>query len=115
MTDSILVVDDDPEVLRVVTRMLQRLEFEVVTAGRPSEALTLLMTGARFVAILTDLELPEMTGLDLLDKLAAEKVPIIAITMSGRYDLSGKTHLRKPFRLEEVRSVLQSAGVLKSG
>lgn len=113
MTARILVVDDDPAVLKVVARMVRRLGLEVVTAARPSDALARFVAGERFAVILTDIEMPEMSGLDLLDTLAEGGIEIAMITMSGTYELSSATHLCKPFRLEELQAVLEARGTWK--
>ncbi|BDG06666.1 PAS domain S-box protein [Anaeromyxobacter oryzae] len=67
----ILVVDDEPLVASVIQRLLAG-RHEVVTATRAGEALLLLRAGARFDAILSDLLMPEMTGMELFETLGAE-------------------------------------------
>jgi PAS domain S-box-containing protein len=67
----ILVVDDEPLVGSVLQRLLGR-RHEVVIAGSATEALLLVRAGARFDAILSDLLMPEMTGMELHERLSAE-------------------------------------------
>jgi PAS domain S-box-containing protein len=66
----VLLVDDEPLVLRSVTRMLRRTHT-VVSAGSAREALALIEAGDRFDAILTDLHMPGMSGRDLAASIAA--------------------------------------------
>ena len=68
---KILVLDDEPLVGTVLQRLLGT-RHEVVTATRSAEALRLLRAGARFDVILSDLLMPEMTGMQLHETLEAE-------------------------------------------
>jgi CheY-like chemotaxis protein len=60
----VLVVDDDPAVLRAIARLL-RPESEVVSLTDAHEALRLLESGERFDVIFCDLMMPEMSGMEL--------------------------------------------------
>ena len=72
----LLLVDDDVALARVVGRMLaDRFETTIVNDGR--RALALVTAGERFDGILCDLEMPELSGMDLYDKLV-EIEPTIA-------------------------------------
>jgi CheY-like chemotaxis protein len=110
----ILVVDDDPSVLRVVTRMLKRMGFEVVATTRPIEALERLTDGrSAFAAVLTDVDMPELRGPELLRSMSAAGVELPAILMSGRLDDGSIGHrlLEKPFGDAELRVALAEAGL----
>ncbi|HEY4244548.1 MAG TPA: response regulator [Kofleriaceae bacterium] len=110
----ILVVDDDPSVLRVVTRMLRRMGFEVVSTTRPVEALErVLDPRAAFACILTDVDMPELRGTELLRSVAAAGIELPAILMSGRLDDGsvGRQLLEKPFGDTELRRALAQAGI----
>jgi PAS domain S-box-containing protein len=113
----ILVVDDEPMVASVLQRLLGR-RHEVVTASRASEALLLLRAGARFDAILSDLLMPEMTGMELFEKLRAElpdqAARMVFMTGGAYTDLARAFVSRqkarvipKPIDLEELERVLQ--------
>jgi PAS domain S-box-containing protein len=67
----ILVVDDEPLVGSVLQRLLGG-RHEVVVATRGAEVLVLLGAGARFDLLLCDLLMPEMSGMELYEKLLAE-------------------------------------------
>ena len=67
----VLVVDDEPLVGAVLQRLLGS-RHEVVVTTRATQALTLLGAGARFDVVLCDLLMPEMTGMELFEKLVAQ-------------------------------------------
>jgi CheY-like chemotaxis protein len=79
----ILVVDDDPVYLSIITRMLASESFEVVTTTNPIEGLS-MAARLRPAAILVDYEMPEMSGLDFIARARAaprlHQVPIIMLT-----------------------------------
>ncbi|MCS6913893.1 MAG: sigma-54 dependent transcriptional regulator [Myxococcota bacterium] len=77
-----LVVDDDPPVLRALRRMLSSSEFCVHTAESGQAALE-LCSRRSFDVALVDLMLPEMSGLDLLDRLRRTDSGIEVIMMTG--------------------------------
>ncbi len=65
----ILVIDDEPTLAKVLVRQLgKRHDVRAVTSGR--EALTLLQSGDQFDVILSDLLMPDVTGMDLHDEVA---------------------------------------------
>ena len=77
----IVVIDDDPSILRALRRLLSGAGYEVWTFDRPSALLKsdLPITGA---CLIVDIDLPEMNGVELCATLAASgcKLPVILIT-----------------------------------
>ena len=66
MPDRVLVVDDDPAAREIIARLLEEGSFAVVTAASGSEAIELLADDdANFGAVLTDVSMPDMTGVEL--------------------------------------------------
>ena len=65
----VLIVDDQPEVLRSMRRVLG--QHEVITAQGGVEALQLIESGERFDVLFCDVVMPEVTGLDVLERLQA--------------------------------------------
>jgi two-component system, chemotaxis family, chemotaxis protein CheY len=63
---SILVVDDVDETLLVVSAIARNAGFEVITARNGRDALQLLRAGLEPAAVITDVEMPIMGGLELL-------------------------------------------------
>jgi len=115
--NSLLVVDDEPDLRTLYELTLVREGYAVETAGTVEDAWALL--GQRgFSAVITDMRLPDGTGLELLQRLEAanrtEKTIVITAYGSaqgavealkcGAYD-----YLTKPVDLRQFRSVVASA------
>jgi signal transduction histidine kinase len=66
----LLIIDDEPAILRALTRILN--DLDVVTAGSGSQALALLEADAEFDVLLCDLMMPDMTGADLFEAVSAK-------------------------------------------
>ena len=79
---TILVVDDEPSILSSVTRALSLEGYDVEVAGSAEIALE-KVGGQSFDAILLDVQLPGIDGLQLLDELSKREVSIPVIMMSG--------------------------------
>ncbi len=79
---KILVVDDEPAEREGLARLVGQWGYEVVTAGSGEEALNLIETQHPAV-VLTDLVLPEMDGLTLLQKLKETGRPPIVLLVTG--------------------------------
>ncbi|HVH47056.1 MAG TPA: response regulator [Labilithrix sp.] len=112
----VLVVDDDPLVLRSLTRVLAR-DFEVSSARNGREALDLVRAGGTFDAMLCDLMMPELSGIELHEllerddpELAKRTVFLTGGAFSGRaqtfLEAVGQPHLEKPVDLKLVRELL---------
>lgn len=85
--ETVLVVEDDAEVRRYVTRVLERHGYRVLEAGSGEEAiLAARQFRHRIDALLTDLVLPHMSGLELADQLTAARAGLAIIFMSGYTD-----------------------------
>jgi CheY-like chemotaxis protein len=114
----LLLIDDDPALLSLLRRTLERAGYEVVTAPNGREGLQRLTTGP-FDLLITDIVMPEMEGLELILKLRQTHpaLRIIAISGGGQLRpasylnlarLSGAmTVLAKPFELEELLTAVQ--------
>lgn len=79
---KMLVVDDDPFVRDMLGMILQSNDYEVDTAGNGSEALKKTDATPDFNLVISDMNMPEMTGLELLRKLrdSSNDVPVIILT-----------------------------------
>ena len=64
----ILCVDDEPAVLKVLTRALEH-DFEIVTANDPMKALVLLEHGIDFSVVISDMRMPQMDGAEFLSRV----------------------------------------------
>jgi CheY-like chemotaxis protein len=79
---TILVVDDDPAVLTIVSRMLERRGYSthVAADGAAAEA---ILEGEEVDLIVADLRMPEMSGVELVRRARARRPQVAAIYMSG--------------------------------
>ena len=90
MSDSIervLVVDDEPNMRKVLCALLERSGYEVLSAGDGREAQKCLQRGGIDV-VMTDIRMPRMNGLELLAWCSTEvpDLPVIVITAHGTID-----------------------------
>ena len=114
----VLVVDDEPMLSNVLKRMLMK-EHEVTVVFSSEEALELLSRGERYDVIMSDLMMPEMTGMDLfaevrrLDPPQAERMVFMtggAFTPLARDFLENVPNhrLEKPFEMADVRALVHT-------
>jgi response regulator RpfG family c-di-GMP phosphodiesterase len=110
----LLVVDDEPNICRMVAAVLGRSGFAVETATGGEEALDRFRSEA-FDLLLTDIKMPGMTGLELLQRCREIRPGVPAIVFTGYATTesaaaavrSGADHyLRKPFEIGELRRVV---------
>ncbi|MCB9645633.1 MAG: sigma-54-dependent Fis family transcriptional regulator [Deltaproteobacteria bacterium] len=114
---TILVVDDEANLRKVLAATLRREGFEVLTAQDGVEGLALLAKHPIDV-LLTDLRMPQMDGMALLAQAQAEypEVPVVMLTAHGTVDtavtamkLGAFDYLTKPFDSDELRLVIRKA------
>ncbi len=80
---TILLVEDDPSVRHITARILRRHGYIVVEASKPSEARAISEVGDEIDLLLTDLVMPEMTGVKLADGLALARPGLRVLYMTG--------------------------------
>ena len=115
----ILVVDDEPAVRMLLTAMVEALEYEVEAVETGEEAMLLMQTAVpAFDAVLIDLNLSDMSGLDLLQRIARFDIPISCIVVTGEATLDNAVKsmrfgahdfLEKPIQLERLTMTLAHA------
>lgn len=112
----ILIVDDDPHFLRVLSRVLSGENFQVTTSAGACEALEILRS-EKFDLIICDLRMPECDGLNFLQGVRKEgnDIPVIILTVYGEVETyleamnAGATeYLNKPINSEELLKVVRS-------
>jgi len=81
-TITVLFVDDEPALLRVIARSLQGLSFRVVTADGAAEALAVMRAGAVDVLV-SDIDMPGMTGLELVKIVRREFPSTVRMLLTG--------------------------------
>ncbi len=120
---KVLVVDDEPEIRKLVTAMLARNGYRVLSADSGENALRLFKSNPDTDLLLTDVVSPGMSGPMIADQISALKPDIKVLFMSGydgtqvvqRYVIErGYSLLTKPFSMEQleskVRAVLSTNG-----
>jgi len=120
---NLLIVDDSTAIRKILVRVLSQTGLtlgQVLEASDGQEALRLLETH-QFALILSDINMPNMDGLQLLRVLrgsdAWREVPVVMITTEGGQDrvqeavaLGATSYIRKPFSADLLRDKL--AGLL---
>ena len=114
---KVLIVDDNSDLLKLMTIRLRPLHMEIRTASSAEEALSILAVWAPDLVI-TDLQMPGMTGMELFHYLHAENplLPVIILTAHGTIPdaveatQSGvASFLTKPFDSDELVDHIQNA------
>jgi len=118
--DTVLVVDDEPEVRSWVDRVLDRAGIPRVVVASGKEALRLVLDGhVRPAVLLTDIEMPGMTGIELAARLSAARPGLRVVMMTGDPDRAAAarertsivaTVLLKPIQLADLLAAVNPAG-----
>ena len=116
-TRTVLLVDDDPQVREIIQRVLVQEGVRVVEARHGQEALELYSREARGVdLLLTDIEMPGMSGLALSAELAKLQHHLKTVYVSGFPDLIAEADhipanlfLQKPFTVADLSRKIRAA------
>ena len=119
MPKRILVVEDDPDLLRMLKRMLYPLGT-VVTATDGVSALEKLRQDARFDLVVTDLMMPRMGGMELAAHLKKEpalaQIPVLMLTAKNTpkdviagINAGARHYITKPFKQQELLEKVRRA------
>jgi CheY-like chemotaxis protein len=113
--EQVLVADDDPIHLKVVSRMLATLGYDCVVVGSGHEALAQL-EASRFKLVLLDVEMPDLDGLETARRIRSRCYPspyIIALTAGSAastrrsvMEAGMQDYLAKPLRIEDLKDAL---------
>ncbi|MBR57976.1 MAG: DNA-binding response regulator [Myxococcales bacterium] len=115
--ETVLVVDDEVNLRKVLGTLLRRAGYSVRTAGDGIEALEVLSRESISV-IVTDLKMPRMDGLALLKKIRSQRpdIPVILITAFGTVDRAvgaikagAFDFITKPFDRNEIKQIIAKA------
>ncbi len=113
----ILVIDDEEIIHASITRILTRLGYEVVSVFTAREGLE-EMTVNDYDAVITDLMMPEMNGLEMLEEMKARNMGVPSIMVTGyptiksaiqSLRLGAVDYIPKPFTRQELLSPLNRA------
>jgi two-component system, NtrC family, response regulator AtoC len=114
---QILVVDDEPNLRRVLSAQLARDGYDVHTAEDGERALSLLQEN-HIDLVITDLRMPKMDGMELLRRALSldAELPVVMITAHGTVDNAVEAlktgafdYITKPFDQSEVRTIVKKA------
>ena len=116
MGDRVLVVDDEPSILRVVTANLRARGYEALTAASGKDALTMVETQQPDCIVL-DLGLPDVGGLEVLRHLRAwTTTPVVILTAvddehrrAMAFDLGADDYVTKPFSMTDLLARVRGA------
>src|SRR5713101_4596847 len=112
----VLVVDDEPQITRVLRTVLTSQGYQVRTAGEGSSALS-SFTEWRPELVITDLYMPHMDGIELCRRIRAmSSVPIIVLSVKGEekskveaLDSGADDYVTKPFGIDELLARVRAA------
>lgn len=115
-TPKVLVVDDEPQILRVLRPSLTASGYDVISAASGAEALQSFQAEKPDLVIL-DLGLPDMDGKEVLRKLRiVSAAPVIVLSARDReaekvraLDLGADDYVEKPFGMDELLARMRSA------
>src|SRR6266852_8967926 len=112
---KILVVDDEPSILKLLKEALTQWGYQVECVGTGAEALEAIRTGL-YDAAITNIRMPEMSGLDLLREIKRQDESIEVIVMTGYPTITSAVealkggaydYLSKPLILDELQHLMQ--------
>ena len=118
MAEQLLVVDDEPNMLRLLkTILMDKTGYEVTTTNNPLEVNKMLQEKP-YDLVVTDLKMPLVDGMDLIDiiKKIDPQIPIIIITAYGTMETAEEAvqkgaydFITKPFRKETILITIKRA------
>ena len=118
MQGRILVVDDEPAVRGIIAAMLTHLGYAAITASSASEALESLREDPAYDLVLSDIMMPGIDGITLLDRVNADHpgIPVVLITAvqdihvaTNAFRRGAVDYLLKPFERVQLESVVSRA------
>ena len=116
---QVWIVDDDEEMNRAIGLMLKMLDCEVLSFQGVRAAVQTLLTGKSPDLLLLDINMPEVSGLDMLEFLRRRKewkaLPVIMLSSEAAESLIDKTmemgadsYLMKPVTIEELEKTMSN-------
>lgn len=118
MKHTVLFVDDEPNILKALSRLFRFENVEVLTAANPEEALKVLQAHPAQVVV-SDQRMPTMTGVDFLEKVRERHPGIVRMMLTGYTDMEiaveainrGQVYrlITKPWNDDELRIAIRQA------
>ncbi|HTG01600.1 MAG TPA: response regulator [Nitrospirota bacterium] len=118
MADKILLLDDEPDMLKLLGMIIrEKTRYESVATNNPHEAVELVKKGG-FNLVITDLKMPGLDGIEVLEALKKwdEDIPVIFVTAYGSAESAfeamqkgGFDFITKPFKKEQILFTIEKA------
>ena len=122
MKTRILIVDDDVDALELMEELFESKGYDPLTASNGIEALNLVRDEDPDMVI-TDIRMPDMDGMQLLEELSKRypQIPVIMVTAHGTIEaaveaikMGAKDYILKPLRLDEILAKVETISQLRS-
>lgn len=103
---KLLFVEDEPDLIEIITDTLDKLDADFLTASNGKEALKLMDNNLDISAVITDINMPVMNGIDMITKIRKDgnEIPIVVMSAHTENDYKEKAkdlgvehYLLKPF------------------
>ncbi|MBU8933699.1 MAG: response regulator [candidate division Zixibacteria bacterium] len=114
MARQILIVDDNPNMASLLSDMLDVFDYQTVRADDGMKALE-AMDKQNFSLVITDMRMPNMSGMELLEKIKERNpsLPVVLISGYSIKDFESETNkpdgfLAKPFMMSDIEQLLNS-------
>jgi DNA-binding response OmpR family regulator len=120
MMKQVWIVDDDEEMSRAIELMLKMLDCEVVSFHNARSAAQTLLTGKHPQVLILDINMPEVSGLDMLEFLRRrpewKELPIVILssetadsTVDQALEMGADSYIVKPVTIEELEKAMATA------
>ncbi len=118
MAEKLLIVDDEPDMLKLLGMIIRdKTPYETITTNNPTEALDLVTKGG-YDLVITDLKMPGLDGVEMLEavKKYDADIPVIIMTAYGTVETAEESlskgafdFITKPFRKEQILFTIEKA------
>lgn len=116
---TLLVVDDEPQVIKSIVRLLRHQDLEILTAASGAQGLDIIATNHNISVVLSDQNMPEMDGIRFLEKVREYDADIVRLLLTGHAKIDYAIeainrsqifeYLTKPWEPDALKSALQRA------
>ena len=116
---TLLVVDDEPQIIKSIVRSLRHQDLEILTAGSGAEGLNIITTRDDVAVVLSDQNMPEMDGIRFLEKVRDYDADIVRLLLTGHAKIDYAIeaikrsqifeYLTKPWDPDALKNTLQRA------
>lgn len=122
---TVMVVEDEPAVRNMVAQLLERAGYDVIAVGDGLEAMTAAASGQTIDVLVTDVVMPNMSGISLADQMM-DRYPLLGVILLSGYTAEtlniervaarGATFVPKPITSQRlIQAVHQAAALARAG